>query len=130
MGGKQLVLESTPMDRKLKITTTLSGESSPWHLPPLWQIIYNEGIHANHILFDRSDLLLFETSLAKNHLAMLSPEEAKLLEETFLDLISCHSVGLMRQTISGLDSESRVKIFQLYKHLLQYWTDFLKKSLN
>ncbi len=118
------------MDLKYDSFDRFYEEKVGAQLPPVWQIIYNEGIRSNHILFDQEDIERFESEELVYQSGELSKSDRKLLEDVIVKVAQADSLAQMRGLIAQLEFYSRAKIFNFYKHLLDIWSYWLKRSLN
>jgi len=88
----------------------------PLEIPPLWQVIYYEGIHGHHILFSPDDLKTFESYQQKG--PGIPVRINKQVSETGFRLLKSRSFRDMVELIDGLDQTGRRQIFRLYRNWL------------
>lgn len=89
----------------------------PLRLSPLWQVLYYEGMHGNHILFSPADVAEFENSTLPAALAY--PIEKKTTAELYLRLIKAASYQDLTQWIDSLTKADRQLVYRLYQQWLQ-----------
>ena len=83
-------------------------------IPPLWQVIYYEGIHGHHILFSPSDLSMFENFDART----IGQVDQKQVSKIGYSLLKCRSFREMVVIIDKWEVGIRWQIFRLYKQWL------------
>ncbi len=71
-------------------------------LPPLWQVIYHEAIHGNHILFEKELVDFFEKDISKSEHSF-SDEQTEHLVTSALILMSTTDFQKMRSLVKRLD---------------------------
>ena len=98
-------------------------------LPPTWQVIYQEAIRGNHILFSPEDLRKFDV-ISVRSIDQLDSEEALKIEEAAFRVMTASNYEEMSETIAGADFEIRLQIFQVYKRLISVWSSYLKTNLH
>jgi len=91
-------------------------------IPPLWQVIYYEGIHGHHILFSPSDLSLFENFDSRKAGAIDQKEVSKI----GYSLLRCRSFREMVSIIDQWEVGMRWHIFRLY----QQWLKEIEKRIK
>ena len=113
--------------------TTAEMESllldNPSGLPPIWDVLYYEGIRGNHILFSQSDVKMFEAS-GKHQGSKETMWSPATLSDVVYDLLSQGSVSDMKIFISLQPKSIRAAVYRLYSRWLEAWGLELKKSLS
>ncbi len=97
-------------------------------LPKLWQIIYQEAIRGNHILFEQNDVERFST-------ATLSEQECPKSFETSIEEIICsilysNNLTQMKAIICSCPFAVRRTIFGVYNWAIKHAGSELKQYLN
>ncbi|NRA44315.1 MAG: hypothetical protein HRU09_05080 [Oligoflexales bacterium] len=95
-------------------------------IPPLWQVIYYEGIHGHHILFSPSDLTLFENPDFPSTAAI----DQKQVTKIGYSLLRCRSFREMVSIIDQWELGVRWQIFRLYKQWLKDIEKRIKSSAH
>ncbi len=100
-------------------------------LPPLWQVIYQEAIRANHIIFHAEDVIRFneETSRTYDSLTLDRPTPRHIRDSAYA-LFTAQSLADMRRIIASLDWPSRRMIFKIYLNLIMQLRKDIKAGLN
>ncbi|MEZ4742838.1 MAG: hypothetical protein R3B45_10390 [Bdellovibrionota bacterium] len=106
----------------------LLNSSKLVQLPPTWQVIYEEAIRGNHILFSRIDSQVFkeESFQCWN----LSSSELSKIEEIIFKVLSASTFSEMVEIISAHESRVRYSLFLVYQRIISLWSQYLKKSLH
>jgi hypothetical protein len=100
-------------------------------LPPLWQLIYNEGILGNHLLFKNSDVVLFDEQEPAYDGSSLEEEKTmEAFQKTIVSIISKSDLADMSQIIESLSEELKVAVYVYYKRMLKAWGAYLRISLH
>jgi hypothetical protein len=98
-------------------------------LPPLWQVIYNEGIRGNHILFQRQDVLFFESQPLQ--LAEFEDSlQTDAMQRIVVQLIACPDLSSMADIIDSLSQDIKQSVYTVYKRMISTWGSHLKLVLN
>ena len=100
----------------------------PW-LPPLWQVIYQEGIRGNHLIFSLNDIQKFESNKELKSMSIADLYDDHL-EESILRLLCCTDVSGLIQTIESHSDAQKAKLYFLYLHALRVSRKYHKDSLN
>jgi len=98
-------------------------------LPQLWQVIYQEAMRANHILFAKKDVRRFELE-DRMTLNPTPDDELDILSGLMMKLLTLADLGSLRQFISGLPYQRRKGVYLVYRRFLESWRLFHKNSLN
>ena len=98
-------------------------------LPPLWQVLYNEGIRGNHLLFQKADVAAFEAD-STSIPALESESESVALQHIMVQLLACSELSTMANLIDSLSQDIKKGVYILYRQMLQSWTAHLRVSLN
>lgn len=98
------------------------------HLPPTWNVIYQEGIRANHVLFNENDLPRFEAESKEDYSCLKS--NSNDFEDIAIQLMTSPSLTSMQEVIAQCDYPTRRSLFLFYKRLIAFWTITLKKNLH
>ena len=108
---------------------SLISESYPnIAMPPLWQVIYQEGIRRNHILFSPKDVARFEAMTAWEIKDLLN--ENSHIEDIVLNLMEATDLSGMIDVIDRQSFEVRHQLYTLYKYGLTLASHQLRASLN
>lgn len=99
------------------------------NIPPLWQVIYQEAIRGNHLLFDKAECEIFENERLSFRMSWneLVNEE---IEDIITHLAGCADLREMMDIIDGQSLENRKTLYFLYIELLVIWKHYLKDQLN
>lgn len=108
--------------KEISITEHLAREHPLVQMPPLWGVIYYEGIHGNHILFSPHEVLAFEafTLVEEDH------QQGLWLEDAGFALSSHNSYRDMVDYLARLSFGQRQRVYQLYKSWLAHMSQYLK----
>lgn len=98
-------------------------------LPPTWQVIYNEGIRGNHILFAENDIQLFQNQVTDLSDEANQPAESEVVDIAFRVMVAS-SFEEMYEVISSASLEIRMQLFVVYQRLLIVWSEYLKVNLH
>src|SRR5690242_9506595 len=96
-------------------------------LPPLWRVLYQEGMRANHLLFSKEDVEGFRAPKSKN---ILSESEQSAVCEAAARLFVCGDIASMRRLVSELSQPSRSYLFGLYLRHLQKLRLYVANALH
>jgi len=100
----------------------------PW-LPPLWEVIYQEGVRSNHLLFSKEEQKHFASrELYKS--STIADIYSDDLEEIILKLLCCSDLSSLIKTVESQSIETREKLYHLYLHSLNVSRRIHKGSLN
>ncbi len=100
----------------------------PW-LPPLWEVLYQEGVRGNHLLFSKDDQRYFQSrDLYKS--STIADIYSDDLEEIILKLLCCCELSSLIQTVESHSKDTREKLYHLYLHTLNVSRRYHKGSLN
>ena len=99
------------------------------NIPPLWQVIFQEAIRGNHLLFDKKECEQFEIERMTFSASWddLIDEE---IEEIITHLAGCADLREMMDIIDGHSLETRKTLYFLYVELLVIWKQALRSQLN
>ena len=97
--------------------------------PPIWQVIFQEGMRANHILFDPNDIKIFDTESAKEIKTPEKPEQKKIMDAA-LEILKASELNSMRSSISELNLSQRRTLYHLYRKRLSSWQSDMKSWLH
>ncbi len=97
--------------------------------PPIWQVIFQEGMRANHILFDPKDIKIFDTESAKEIKTPKKPEQTKIMDAA-LEILKASELNSMRSSISELNLSQRRTLYHLYRKRLSSWQSDMKSWLH
>ncbi len=112
----------------------IESRNVPW-LPPLWQVIYSEGIRGNHLLFDKLEVEAFDRTrqLTLTHRMTAdgdtTPSETHL-EDVVLQLTCCADLSSMIKVVSAQNFETKANLFQLYLRTLDLWKNLHRTRSN
>jgi hypothetical protein len=98
-------------------------------LPPTWQVIYQEGIRGNHILFAENDVQIFQNQMANLIEEGADKEEDKVVDSAY-QVMTAASFESMYEVISSVSIEIRMQLFFVYQRLLLVWAQYLKLNLH
>lgn len=99
-------------------------------LPMAFDLIYQEGIRGNHILFRKEDLKSFERTLAIDSRCLKVDRDEQNVEELFYRVLMAVSFSEMYAIVNSCEMKIRHKMYLLYLRFIKLWSDHLKKSLN
>ena len=121
------------MNSAEKILENIILESNriPW-LPPLWELLFQEGMRGNHLVFNKLDANEFKAEIENlGHIdlqkELLSNEE---LEEVTLRLLCCSDLNAMVDVVEKQSQKTRKHLFVLYLRILEILKQKYKKGLN
>ncbi len=99
------------------------------NIPPLWQVLYQEAVRGNHLLFDKKEVERFEEERVsfKPVWDDLINEE---IEEIATHLAGCSDLREMMDIIDSLTLKTRKTLYFLYVELLVIWKHALRSQLN
>ncbi|MBM4251057.1 MAG: hypothetical protein FJ146_03725 [Deltaproteobacteria bacterium] len=97
-------------------------------LPPLWQVIYQEAMRGHHLLFQRSDVELFESLKSTYELTELA--SLSHIEENVMEILCCHDLDSMVRVIDAMPIGQRHLLFVLYQRALKLWRSYSKEHMN
>lgn len=132
---------SSRPDRK-SLTASYRFDRSEWEgslqedshtkdlLPPFWQVIYHEGIRANHIIFAPDELSAIESDLMAGKLLPLTETQTTQVEEIGSQLFLCTDLMTMRRAIAPLVFEQKKYLYLLYRRALTAWASYIRNNLN
>lgn len=95
-------------------------------LPLLWQVLFQEGVRANHLLFSKEEVESFDYSSNE----IISDEEKEDLENAASDLLRAPDLSTMKRTLATCSPNMKRNLFLIYQSFLYSWGKFLKNSLN
>lgn len=98
-------------------------------IPPLWQVLYQEAIRGNHLIFDKKECEAFEaerTGYKFSWEEMMTEE----IEDIISHLASCADLREMMDIIDSHDRDVRKILYFLYIELLVIWKHYLKSQMN
>jgi hypothetical protein len=98
-------------------------------LPPTWQVIYNEGIRGNHILFSKDDVTRFR---GESDLTDQVPELdiGEPVSDAAFEVFTASGFPEMAEIIDRCDLEVRRGLFRIYQRCITMWTHHLKTTLH
>jgi hypothetical protein len=98
-------------------------------LPPTWQVIYQEGIRGNHILFSKDDVSSFREN---SDLVDFSDESeiSEVVADAAYEVMTAASFPAMTEIIDQCDAEVRRGLFRIYQRCVLLWSQHLKISLH
>jgi len=94
-------------------------------LPWVWQLIYQEALRANHLLFDSAELAQFDDTKSGE-----TPINHDVICDKVMDLAKCTSLREIRTQIDQLSLHDKQGLIALYRHWLRTWQQFVTASLN
>ncbi len=94
-------------------------------MPLLWQLIYQEAMRGNHLLFDREDLLRFESEASP----ILSADDQKTSDFVY-SIFENHDLTSIQTQISQLSFGQKRRVHQVYRRFLDRWRFQLKQGMN
>lgn len=98
-------------------------------IPKLWQIIYQEGVIGNHILFADEDITEFKKeSFSTERIQKI--KEYPMIEDIVFSLLSANCLSQMKTIITACAFEMRCYLFFLYLWFLKTVNFEVKASLN
>ncbi len=103
-------------------------EGYEW-LPPVWHLIYEEGIQGNHILFQDADLASIRQAISKGHLDW-TDEYGREVEDRAVHLLRLNSIESIRRHVDLLSTDEKLGLFLVYQCGLGLWGSALKRGLN
>lgn len=118
-------MKSKDLTEGFILDSYFANEQAP-HLPLLWQILYQEGVRANHLLFSKEEIESFDFSSGER----ITEEEKEVLESAASDLFKASDLGAMKRTIAACSPRIKRNLFVIYQNFLYGWGKFLKASLN
>jgi len=95
-------------------------------LPLLWQILFQEGVRKNHILFSKEEVESFDFSSKE----MITEDEKEILESAASQLLQAPDFRTMKNTIAECSPRIKRNLFVIYQSFLESWGNFMKNSLN
>jgi len=109
----------------------LNNQLNQSTLPPLWQIIYNEGILGNHILFNDNDVRIFDNSPQLFDTSITESEsQLEAFQSVIVAIVTRTNLSEMNKTIETLSSDLKKSVYIYYRRMLYAWRDHLKLTLN
>lgn len=99
------------------------------NIPPLWQVLYQEAIRGNHLIFDKNECEQFEaerTSFSYSWEELVDEE----IEEIVSHLAGCADLREMMDIIDAQTLEIRKTLYFLYVELLVIWKHYLRSQMN
>ena len=97
-------------------------------LPSHWNLIYQEGVRSNHLLFTAEDLSHFETHASDLTKNLIEADAA--LEPAIDKLWLAQDIRSMQSIISDQPQSIKFVIFRYYQNLLRDWREYLKRVLD
>jgi hypothetical protein len=97
----------------------LRPDNPPTNLPPLWEVIYQEAIRGNHLLFHR---------IIADQSAVIP--QLDTVEEVVLSLLGCTDLQAMVHIIDQLTDNQYIGLYHLYRHVLRMWAGYSKDRLS
>lgn len=97
-------------------------------LPPLWQVIYQEGQRGNHIIFSTDDQLYFEANEAPTH--SFSEEVQAEIAEASVSILEAADLDSIKKIVGKLPQKEKHAIFVIYKKMLQSLATYIKSNLH
>jgi hypothetical protein len=102
----------------------LYGDQS---MPFLWQVIYHEAMRGNHMLFEGSDLGLFDQDRSHEAIANAEPD---CTSEFVYNLFACNDLATIQRRIRELPFRQKRRVHRVYLRFLERWRLQIKQSLN
>ena len=118
------------MSRAKVLEGFIQSEYESDFLPPLWQVIYHEGIRANHIMFSESEINAIENEFMAGIVVELPVEQAERLEETASQVYLCSDLAAIRSLVSPLSLDQKKYLYLLYRRALGTWSAYIRNHLN
>jgi hypothetical protein len=98
-------------------------------LPPLWEVLYQEAVRGNHMLFRKSDVELFE--LESEDMDFLNDQLlSEELELGALKVIACPDLQGMITVIDAMPYAARRNLYFMYRRVLWMWKNYAKGKLH
>lgn len=98
-------------------------------LPPLWQVIYQEAIRANHIIFEKQDVECFESD--RSHEPICEHKiDFQDLSNIMISLFSSPDLGEITKKISSLPYRRKKQVYKIYRRFIESFRYQYKQSLN
>jgi len=127
-------VERKIMSHKAKSASTDVPESfylNTYHtrdlLPPMWEIVYQEAIRGNHILFDDADV---DPDTIVMQDASFQGDGLTKIEDVLVQMLASSDLTQIRAMIAGLSQVERQALFLIYKNLIQATSSMLKAQLH
>jgi hypothetical protein len=98
-------------------------------LPPTWQVIYQEGIRGNHILFSKNDVSSFRENSDLLDLSQAT-ENCEAIAEAAYEVMTAASFPAMTEIIDKCELEIRHGLFRVYQRCIRLWSQHLKISMH
>lgn len=96
------------------------------HLSPTFDVIYQESVRGNHILFNPQDIKSW------SHLGNGSPEPSRLERagEVFAELFEQATYREMCELVDSLEEKTRYWLFRLYMNFIEALKVEVRASFN
>jgi len=98
-------------------------------LPPLWEVVYQEGIRGNHFIFGQEDLRAFEDALCGSA-DIGQGFGTRGIEEMVIPILKSASLQDVRKILLSMSFEQKLDLYVLYRRALEFWAFHLKTVLN
>ncbi len=99
------------------------------NLPPLWQVIYQESMRGNHLLFQKNDVERYDQATS-DHEAWLTEDLASNMEVVALKIIACSELAHMVKIIDSLEDKTRFNLYVMYRRVIWMWRNYIKNKMN
>lgn len=99
----------------------------PKFLPPLWRIIYQEGMREHHIIFRDSNLI--EIAQEKINFP-ISKKDMAAVGQAVYALFASHSISMMITIVESLTKKQKCVLFHIYRSQLLSWQLRQLQQLN
>lgn len=118
------------MSRAKILEGFIQSEYESDFLPPFWQVIYNEGIRANHIIFDEGEINWIESELMAGKHPELPLDVTEALETAASEIYLSNDLGAIRSIVATLNLEQKKYLYLLYRRALSAWSTYIRNNLN
>lgn len=118
-------MKSKDLGEGFILDSYFSNDQAP-ELPLLWQVLYQESMRSNHLLFSKEEVESFDFSAHER----IDESEKQLLENTASQLLRASDLGSMKRTLAECTPRMKRNLFVIYQSFLASWGKFLKESLN
>ena len=118
------------MSRSKVLEGFIQSEYESEFLTPLWQVIYHEGIRANHIIFSDIEMLAIENDLMSGKMGEMSEESIEKIEEAASQVFLSPDLGAIRKVVITLNFDQKKYLYLLYRRALTTWSTYIRNNLN
>jgi len=98
-------------------------------LPPLWQVLYQEAVRGNHMLFRRTDVERYDATLINPDM-WADAEIGEDFETLVLRLVGCADLQSMIRVVDSLVDDRRRELYFMYRRIIWVWCNHIKNQLN